>query len=173
MTRDEIIQQILQTQDYERLCKSIDPAGDLYQEFLLVILEQTEEQLRQRLPYLKWYCVRIITGCSSYRNKYSNYRQRHVEFDGNMVIADDQESLEDIHCGISKAFESENWYDKELFLAAATGITDSRTGEVKAFRSVLQLSKAIEIPYKTITDSLDATRKRLKEKVQNIADHSA
>lgn len=186
MTKEEIIAHVLAKKDLETLCGKIDTNGDLYQEFMLFLLEQPEEELKAREQYIDYYCVRIIMKSSFYREAYEKYYKHHHSFSGlirsqEYIVNHEtgeysyqdsspeeleaKEEQENTLCNIEEILKNENWFDRELFLAATTGITDHHTGEIKTYRSVLQMSKDVGIPYKTIKNSLNATTKRIKNKI--------
>jgi len=75
----EIVNSIVANQSYKNLCKKIaktDIANDLYQEFILAVLEAKTEKLEKAFngKYLNVYCVGIIYNLWSMRNRRKAYK---------------------------------------------------------------------------------------------------
>lgn len=173
MSKSDIIEQIVADANYRNLCNRIDKAGDLYQNFIVWLLEMPEKKLISlyETPYFKYCMVRVITQKRKlmYVDEAWYERARFVGgFDGYDIS--DTEYNHDIDTIAGKVeqvlhelpvCDSGFSYEKELFTASL---------EIKSLR---ELSRQTGISYKSIRRSIHATTDHIRSKVQNPAGRTA
>src|SRR5258705_8637674 len=155
--RDEIIH-YASGEKYKAICLRLtrDPqlADDLFQEFMLVLLEYDEHKLSEiRQPDAFLYKILKNMACSSTSEFYKTYRQpvdkeTVMDFMGNCS----QRTKENKN--FSSAFRSLYWYDREILkLYVQTG-------------SAAGISEKLCIPYKSLQRTVAQAKRKIKDRMK-------
>lgn len=157
-----------------RLCKKLSPelANDLFQEFILALLEKTEQQISE-IKSRDAYLYRILTNmaCSSTSKFYNQYRKdiyRVNFYDGyKRQSQHDAIELKRVHINnvlfpswgnthnkkFQHAFDSLYWYDREVLKLYTQ------------YGSAASVAEKVNIPYKSLQRTIAKAKQEIKKRM--------
>ncbi len=173
MQKSEAIEKIIADANYRNLCNRIDRNGDLYQNFILWLLEMPDKKLLDLYaqPGFKYYMVRVITQTKGIQAKDNAWNKKHqfcLHMESIMVHHEYREPFD--HDTIDKI-------EKELdnLPVCVSGFSYEKE-LLKLFvecGSISEVSRQTGISYKSIRTAVNATKQHIKNKIQNTSNHSA
>lgn len=166
MTREEILNQVSQDKEYRKICNSIakgtNLANDLYQEMFIILCELDEEKLKayHGEGYLRFYTYRAMyyQFTSPHKEFYKNYRQKYTPIPQDLTVEDtcDYDPQIDIALNaIEQALSAIGHYEETLMK------------EYLKAGSYRKLEALTTIPYKSICNTINDTKKKIREQLKN------
>lgn len=162
MSKDEIINEIANSQWFHQACKNIGKhnADDLQQEFLLQLCSKEEEYVLSIQPYIKWWTITTLTRIShpanerKQFNKYFNPKFDELDFE---IKTEHQfnynDELEQARDNIVKKLY---WFDAKLFELYESG------------QKYSNIARSTNIHHKTIKLSITNTICLIKKEYERI-----
>jgi hypothetical protein len=169
LKRDTILQELCEARWLKESCKRIGGYNDqdLYQEFMLVICQKTEQDLTEIYPYIKWWAVRTLINIANPSNTrkefYKNFIHRHTDIsEGQEPVYEHEYNHYDYLLKakeIVMADTSIYWFDKELFLLYENGERYST------------IAKRTKIYHKTVKESIEHIKTLIRKEYECLVAH--
>lgn len=166
MNRDSIINELITAQWLKQSCKKIGGCNheDLHQEFMLIVLQKTEDELIEIHPYLKWWTIRTLVNISNPANHrkdfYKKYLAKHekIETIKDCAYIHEHNYYEYMHKAKEKVMADESiyWFDKELFILYEKGEKYST------------IAKRTRIYHKTVKESISKIKELIKKEYEYL-----
>jgi hypothetical protein len=167
VNRDTIIKELTDAHWLKQSCKKIGGYNydDLYQEFMLVVLQKTENELIEIHPYLRWWCIRTLINISNPANQRKDFYKKYLQITTDITtIPEPICEPEYNHYEIlyrAKAMVMNDtavyWFDKELFTLYENGERYST------------IAKRTRIHHKTVKEAIENIKHLIKNKYEHLA----
>lgn len=165
ISRDEILNAVAKDKEYRKICNSIAKgtglADDLYQEMFIILCEMEEEKLKALYHegYLRPFIYRAMfyQFNSPHKQFYKNHRQ---QFEAIPEGVTHQPELEYDH-DIDKALQA-----IETALAAIGWYEETLMKEYIKAGSYRKLEAKTSIPYKSICNTINDTKKKIRQQLK-------
>lgn len=148
-------------------CKKIDGFNheDLYQEFMLVVLQKSEQELIEIHPYLRWWSIRTLVNISNPANQRKDYYKKYLEITTDITkvpepICEPEYNHYENLCRAKAMVMNDSdiyWFDKELFTLYENGERYST------------IAKRTRIHHKTVKEAIENIKQLIKQKYEYLA----
>lgn len=164
MSRDEILNQVTKDKEYRKICNSIAKgtglAEDLYQEMFLILCELPEEKLKalHGEGYLRPFIYRAMFHQfnNPYEKFYKAYRKTSVPLtqEHTHTQTEYDKDIDTAINAIETALAAIGWYEETLMK------------EYIKVGSYRKLEAKTSIPYKSICNTINDTKKKIREQLK-------